>query len=383
MTARPFGNIRKLPSGRYQARWQGADGKDRLGPTTFETKADARKWLSGQEADLHRGVHVDPTKGRTTVATFAEAWLAGRPDLRPRTVELYRGLLTRHIVPGLGPIELGRLDVATVRAWHAKLIRGGPGAVTVAKAYRLLRTMLNTAVEDGRIVANPCVIKGAGVEHSPERTAVPTVEQVQALAEAIEPRFRALVLFAAFSGLRFGEVAALTRSRVDLEAGAVTVAESAAELGDGTRLVGPPKTEAGRRTVALPAPVVDVLRSHLAEYVGQQDDALVFCGPKGAALRRANFHKSWWAPARAAVGLPALHFHDLRHAGNTWAAATGASTAELMGRMGHASPRAALIYQHATASRDRAIADALGDMLTASRDADRVVVPFPARRARG
>lgn len=362
MPARRFGNIRKLPSGRYQARW--ADASLRSHSETFPTVEAARRWLSTQEADRLRGGWVDPDKGRLTLRVYADEWLEGRPDLRPRTRELYRSLLDHHVLPGLGGRSLSALDVGAVRAWRAKLLRAGVGQVTVAKAYRLLRTILNTAMEDGRIIANPCVIKRAGVERTAERTAA-TLEQVHALADGIDPRFRALVLLAAFSGLRFGELSALTRRRVDLDAGTVTVTESAAELHDGSRIVGDPKTDRSRRTVALPPQVAQALRDHLEQYVGAEPDSLVFTGPLGAPIRRGNFHKVW-ARAREVAGVPtSLHFHDLRHTGNTLAAATGASTAELMARMGHASPRAALIYQHATAERDRAIAAALGEMITA------------------
>jgi len=359
---RRFGSVRTLPSGRFLARWQGADDKERHAPTTFATKTAARQWLSTQEADLRRGGWVDPEKGRPTLAVYAREWLDDRSDLQPRTVELYRGLLEHHIIPRLGSVELGRLDVETVRKWHSALGRS-TGQVTQAKAYRLLRTMLNTAVDDGKIVANPCKVKKAGIERSPERKTA-TVEQVFALADAIEPRYRLAVLFGAFAGLRFGELGALTRDRVDLDRGTVAVIEAAIETTGGHRQIGPPKTEKGRRVVALPPQIVTEARKHLDRFVDMDPGALVFVGPKGGPLRRANFH-TVWAPARAVVGLEEMHFHDLRHTGNTLAAATGASTAELMARMGHASARAALIYQHATEDRDQAIAMALGKMINA------------------
>ncbi len=110
-----------------------------------------------------------------------------------------------HILPTLGPVPLGRLTTAGIRAWHADLLTDGPGASSVAKCYRLLRTILNTAVEDGLIVANPCANKGAGVEPTDER-ALPTLAQVYELAAAVQPQFRALVLLAAFGGMRPGDV---------------------------------------------------------------------------------------------------------------------------------------------------------------------------------
>jgi integrase len=117
---------------------------------------------------------------------------------------------------------------------------------------------------------------------------------------------------------------------------------------------------AGVRVVALPAMLVDAMKRHLAEFPAV-DEELVFRGPLGAPLCRNNFHRSVrWSQSVVRAGLPAgFHFHDLRHTGNNLAAASGASTRELMHRMGHGTMRAALIYQHATGERDREIADAL------------------------
>lgn len=131
-------------------------------------------------------------------------------------------------------------------------------------------------------------------------------------------------------------------------------------------MTGPPKTAAGERTVAIPASLRSELERHLTDHAAPGIHGLVFCGRTGQPIRRANFYVVW-NRAREAVGLPHLHFHDLRHTGNTLAASTGASTKELMARMGHASPRAALIYQHAIRERDHAIAQALDDMIEATR----------------
>jgi integrase len=232
----------------------------------------------------------------------------------------------------------------------------------VAKAYRLLRTILNAAVEDGLLIRNPCTIKGAGVERSPERP-IATIEQVYLLADAIEPRYRAMVLLATFCGLRLGELLALRRDRVDLEGARVTVAEQVVELIDGTRSIGPPKTESSRRVVTIPPHVIEELQCHLDSWVASDEESILFTAPDGGLVRRSNFRRRVWEVATTKVGVPALHFHDLRHTGNTLAAATGASTKELMARMGHASSRAALIYQHATEDRDVAIAHALSAMV--------------------
>lgn len=188
--------------------------------------------------------------------------------------------------------------------------------------------------------------------------------QVYALAEAVGPRWRALVLLAAFCGLRFGELAALTLVRLDLLHGTVAVAESVSELAGGVRHVGPPKSEAGRRTVAIPAVILDELQQHVAQFAEGGPAGLMFVGPKGRPLRNANFGRSVWRPAVQQVGLPGLHFHDLRGCAATLAAIAGATTAELMHRLGHTTPDVALRYQRATADRDVAVARALSELVS-------------------
>ncbi len=181
------------------------------------------------------------------------------------------------------------------------------------------------------------------------------------LADIVEPRYRALVLVAAFTGLRRGELFGLTRRRVDLLHKTVTVAEQRQQLRDGTVIVGPPKTDAGRRTISLPDPLVDEIEAHLACFAQPGPDDVVFTGDKGGPLRD-HVWQTKWARARRALELPDIHFHDLRHLANTLTA-SGASTRELMHRMGHASPAAALRYQHATSDRGAAIAAALGALI--------------------
>ncbi len=204
----------------------------------------------------------------------------------------------------------------------------------IAKAYRLLHAVLNTALDDELIRRNPCRIRGAGEAHTPERP-VATVAQVLDLAGRVPARFRALILLAAFTGLRYGELAALRRTDLAADLATVTVRATLTTLTDGTTLFGPPKSKAGRRTVTVPEAIREDLRLHLRDYVRDDPDALIFTGAKGAVLRRSGFQtQSRWAQPVAQAGLTCFHFHDLRHTGNTLAAGTGASLADLMARMG-------------------------------------------------
>jgi integrase len=361
---RRFGRVRRLPSGRWQARYPGPDGLLRPGPQTFATRTDAERWLSVVEAELLQGTWLDPCAGLVPLGEYAERWINERPGLAPKTLVLYEGLLRNHIRPELGGLAVADVTPARVRSWRASLLDGGTGPVTVSKAYRLLKSVLTTAVDDDLIRRNPCRIKGAGTERSPERPTV-TIEEVYAIAAGVRPWFSALVLLAAFTGLRWGELISLRRRHLDLDGdGVVKVRGSLAEV-DGKFIEGPPKSAAGRRDVAIPAVVVPELRAHLDSWSEPGPDGRVFVGPKGGIPRRSNFQATW-DKAIAEAGVPGLHVHDLRHTGNMLAAES-ASLRELMARMGHSSTRAALIYQHASRDRERAIAAAVSARVEAAR----------------
>ena len=303
-----------------------------------------------------------------------------------------------------------------IRDWRAGLLRHGVSVSMAAKAYRLLRSILATAVEEDKILArNPCRVRGAGTERAPERPVL-TVTQVLELAELVgrrsignirrlpdgcyrlryqrhgvmrtalevypsrplaeaalwamskdgradsdhDRRYRALVLLATFASLRWGEASALRRCDLDLTVGIVRVRSAYAERLTGELVLGPPKSRAARRIVGIPSSIILALQEHLSVFVGPGADALLFPGAKGGPLRRSNFNKmSAWPHAVRAIGAKGLHFHDLRHTGNQFAAASGASLRDLMARMGHDSERAAIIYQHEARGADLIITSAI------------------------
>ena len=290
-----------------------------------------------------------PRGGTRNLASYADEWMNSRADLAERTVELYRWLLDRHIVPTFGPSPLDTISPPDVRTWHAESARNHP--TTAAKAYRLLSSIMRTAVTDELIRRNPCQVRGAAVERAPERP-IATIAEVDALAGAMPPELRITVMLAAWCQLRRGEVRGLRRRDIDLEAGTLQVTITKTTAMSGQSIIKEPKTRAGRRTVAIPPHMLNQLRHHLDSYVGSAADDFVVDG-SDRSLSVA------WHSARSRVGRNELRFHDLRHSGLTWSAATGASIAELMRRAGHASQSAALRYQHATDDRDRALAAAL------------------------
>jgi integrase len=272
-------------------------------------------------------------------------------------------------------LHVGDVTVAKVRAWHTSAAKT-PGPTALAQSYRLLRAILSVAVTDEVIATNPCKLRTAGTPKPARPSRSLTVAEVRALASAVPKRYRALVLVLSLGGLRFGEATALRRADV-LDGGARLEVERSVRYLNGRWLVGEPKTDAGRRTVALPGAVSTALAQHLDRFVPDGGEALVFGTATGSYLARSNWNDTF-RRAVESCDLPAVRTHELRHTGATLAAGTGATTKELMRRMGHSSPAAALIYQHAADERDGEIARALDAMLGAAQ-----VVPIaPARRAR-
>ena len=156
---RRFGTIRRLPSARYQVRYPGPDGVRRSAEDTFATKTEARDWLTLKEAEILEGDWIDPEAAEVLASDYAAIWIDERPGLRPKTVLIYRGLLRSHIAPHFEHVTVGEVTVARVRRWRKKLLDSGVSNVTAAKAYRLLRAVFNTALDDGLIRRNPCRIK--------------------------------------------------------------------------------------------------------------------------------------------------------------------------------------------------------------------------------
>lgn len=351
------GATRQLPSGRWQARFRGPDGVMRPAPVTFDTKLDANAWLRAQTEDVDRG-SWQPPEGRasasTTLKAYSVTWLASR-DLKPRTRLLYQGLLDALILPDIGDARLDRISPTTVRNWYATLDTKTP--TRRAHAYSLLRAIFTTAVADELVAANPCRIRGAGKAKKAHETRIASLGELEVIAREIPSRYKPMVLLAAWCSLRFGELAELRRKDVDLEHGTLRV-ERAVTSRAGQVFVGDPKSDAGKRTVAIPPHLLPVLEAHLADHVGRGRESLLFPAHSGRHLAPTTFQTPW-SKARKAAGRSDLHFHDLRHTGATLAAATGATLAELMARLGHSTPAAAMVYQHVAADRDRAIAAAL------------------------
>jgi len=355
---------------RYDVGWRLPDGTKRK--RTFARRKDADSYVKKLGGDELAGLVVDPNAGEVSFGEYADEWIRtrlvkGRP-LSPATRQGYEALLRRNLKPTLKDTPLRKITPETVRRWHSALIDGA-GQDQAAKSYRLLRAILSTAVEDMRIGRNPCQIRGAGTEQAPERPMI-AVATILELADAVTPRLRALVILAGFGGLRTGEMLALTRADIDSLHKTVRVRAGAQEITGSGRVVGDPKSEAGKRIVTIPQVVVEALEAHLGTYAQAGPDGVVFTAERGQPLRRAELSEEWRKAVAAVKGAPeGLHVHDCRHAAAMMARMPGVTTKELMARLGHASPRAALIYQHATEDRDQAIAAYLDQEIESAKRA--------------
>jgi len=258
----------------------------------------------------------------------------------------------------LGQTTIAGLTPSKVRGWNAQLAAKHPS--TASKAYRLLSTMMRNAVDDDLIVKSPCKVVGAGTEHAAERP-IATIAEIAALSQAVPVRLRLLVELASWCQLRRGEILGLKRSDVDLMHATIRIERSRTFKRDGTSLTKSPKTSSGRRTLSIPSNVLKTIEIHLNDFTSDDKDALLFTSESGTPLTATSLQRAW-SKARSSIGRPDLHLHDLRHTGLTLAAATGATTAELMHRAGHASASASLRYQHATQDRDHVLANALADL---------------------
>lgn len=364
---RGFGYIRKLPSGRYQASYTGPDLARHTGPATFEAKQDAENWLSREHGLIATDSWTPPARRSSsrskpaTLGLYAEAWLADR-ELKPRTRAHYRSVLDSRILPALGEVPIRDLTPPVVRAWHADLGKARP--TIRAHAYSLLRAILATAVSDQVITANPCHVRGAGQAKRASRTEPASLAELTELVAAMPAKYRVMVLLAAWCGLRFGELTELRRGDVDLRTGVLHIRRAVVWV-DSKPLITTPKSDAGTRDVAVPPHLLPAIREHLATHAQWGREGLLFPSPAGAHLTTSTLYKAFW-PARRKAGRPDLRFHDLRHTGAVLAAATGATLAELMGRLGHSTPGAALRYQHAAKGRDAEIAGLLSKLAAGS-----------------
>lgn len=373
---RSFGRLRQFRSGRWKASYTGPDGKLYEAPHTFDAKIDAEAWLTDRRREIDRELWSPPAtaeqrkeaKATRKAATekfgdYAVRWLATRTvkgrELKPRTKAHYEDMLDRHVYPTFKSKPVRDITIAQVDKWYANLLTDKP--TMRAHTYSLLRTILETARTRDRLIdANPCLIRGAGTATRKIKPKPASVAELAAVTEAMPEQYKAMVILGSWTSLRFGELVELRRRDVNLRDAVVHVRRAAVRLKGGWH-EGDPKSDAGVRDVNIPPHVLPAIERHLTK-VGKDADALLFPAKDGVShLQPSTLYRHWYK-ARAKAGRDDLRFHDLRHSGATLAAQTGATLAELMERLGHSTPQAALRYQHAAQGRDKSIAAALSKL---------------------
>jgi integrase len=357
---RSFGGIRKLPSGRYQANYTGPDTRLHKAPSTFDTREDAEAWLTDIRRQISRGEwSAKRTSNKVlTLVSYSELWLEGR-TLKPRTRAHYRSLLDQHILPTFGDVPLRAIDSDDIRDWWITM--GASRPTLRAHAYGLLRTILAGAVQDRLIDLNPCHIRGAGNSKRVHKIKPASLAELEAIVSAMPERYRAMTLLAAWCALRFGELTELRRKDINQTSAVIHVRRGVVRA-DGKTIVGTPKSDAGIRDVAIPPHLLPMLKEHIAKHAGAGKDGLLFPAAGGGHLATSTLYRVFY-PAREAAGRPDLRWHDLRHSGAVLAAQSGATLADLMGRLGHSTPGAALIYQHMAQGRDAELARRMSGLL--------------------
>lgn len=379
---RGFGNIKRMRSGRYQARYTHKSVDHSLG--TFGTKKQAESALSRTQRDIDEGTWVDPIEQErldaeaakveqaqeTTLREYADPWVQtrmvkGKP-LADNTRWTYVQILRDHIYPAFGDTPLSQITRADVTTWYSKLLPAAP--TQRARTYELLRGIINSAVDDELLDMNPVRIRGASTTSRESKTVPATADQVADITAAIPEQWRLTITLATWCTLRVGELLALQRRDIRVDPSSPTnpprmpVARLVVDRRvyqdreKGGRKVDEGAKSGSEGTVSIPPHIVPAVFLHIEQFVGPEPTAWLFTASRDSheALPKGTLYDPWYYRARKAVGRADLRFHDLRHTGNLYAAESGATLAELMERMRHRTVRAALRYMHtAGGSADR------------------------------
>ena len=368
---RGFGEISRLPSGRFRTRYTGPDGNRHSAPLTFVARIDAEGWLVEQERLISRGIWRPPARQvRETPLLLGEyaAVVVARRRLRPATAALYAKLLRLTILPTWANRPVGEITAAEISAWYSGM-RNTP--TQQANAYGLLKSIFKEAGDEGLLEANPCRVRAGGQKQRAREIDVLTVDQLNRYLAAVPGARRVPLLLAGWCGLRSGEVRGLRVRDLDLDAGVVHIRQAVVRL-KGQLLIGPPKTNAGIRSVAIPPHLLPALRAWTDQQPTRGRDALLFPAGDGRSPLNDSVLRTAHDKGKAAIDMPGLTIHGLRHTSATLAAQLGATLAELQARIGHSTPNMAMRYQHVAAERDaqlaaRMSAFATGELSTGER----------------
>ncbi len=378
-TRRRFGHLRRLPSGRWQAKYPGPDGKFHTAPHTFKGKGIAEQWLVDKESEIGRGEWRAPQRGKETVATWADRWMASKVNLKPNTKADYEKRVRNYVIPRFGDTSIAKITRTDVQTWVQELITDGAGASTIHHAVGTLNRIINEAIKSGEITANPC--QHIALPRLPKGQVKPlTPDQIKSLADAIEypvikpaghgavppgrhhfPEYGLLIRLTALTGLRAAEVAGIKRKAVNLDKGVIHITETLSEVGGYLHTVAPKTYQS--RSVPLPDILIQKLQKHL-DTLDDDPEGYVFRAPEGGPLRWQNFYNHHFKPAVRQAGLPeSTRFHDLRHTFAAFLIEQGAHPRAMMERLGHSSINVTLgTYGHLLPELDQELTRKLNNI---------------------
>lgn len=420
---RGFGQIRKLPSGRFHARYTGPDMVLHNGPVTYDTRLDAEAWLTDERRLISSDAWTPPKVraaerlaapiSMVTFGEYAAKWITERKNkkgqpLAGRTRDHYAAMLESHLALFV-PLPLDQVTPGLVNLWYDTVKikprrKGDSGETAKAHAYGFARSVMNTATgAHGPLVGtiNPFAIRGGGSSPHVKREELATKAEHDTMLATIRPEWRLIVQFGTWTGMRFGEIAELRRGDVKIrtkvrdgkkvETAVLQIRRSVARSKSQGIHVKPPKSDAGNRDQNVPAFLVGEIRGHLKAHVEAGSDALLFPPPNGGGhLAPSTFYGRapkygqgkeakgkpgerlvskgtlGWYHARYAAGHESLHFHDLRATGATLFAQQGATEAEVQQFLGDSTPQAAQRYVRAARSRMESLTSKLDDVATSA-----------------
>ncbi|ATN87034.1 tyrosine-type recombinase/integrase [Mycobacterium phage Anselm] len=366
-TRRSWGSLRTQRSGRVQASYVSpVDGQRYWGPRNYDNRMDAEAWLAGEKRLIDMEQWTPPTErakkaaaNAITVEEYIERWIDER-DSAESTKYLDRLHAKKRIYPVLGDTPITELTPALVRTWWAGM--GSKYPTARRHAYAVLHKVCTTAVEDKLLPETPCRLE---MKAAPERDVEAiTPEELDIVAGEVFEHYRVAVYILAWTSLRFGELIELRRKDIvdDGETMTFRVRRNAKRVGEKI-VVGDTKTVRSKRPVTVPPHVAQMIREHMKDRtkMNKGPEALLVTTTQGNRLSKSAFTRSL-KKGYAKIGRTDLRIHDLRAVGATYAAQAGATTKELMVRLGHTTPRMAMKYQMASGARDVEIARKMSEL---------------------
>jgi integrase len=357
---RGFGSVRRLPSRRFQECYWNM-GFRHTAPNTFATPSEAKVWLTTEQAKVLNGHWTDPAAGRLLFGNLARQWLQANPAKRESTIARDEIAIRLHILPMLGKRRADAITPAEVQGLVNQWC-GTQAPATVRRSFDVFRAIFNHAVRTDVLVRSPC--RGIYLPEDPiTRRRSLTPDDISRLADAIADRYQLTVWLGAVLGLRWGEVAGLRVSSIDVLGQSVSVVEQITRGSGGRSVVGQPKSRAGTRTLSIPIALAELVAEHMKRegLTAANGDAFIFTNGSGTPLNYSNFRRRIWLPAVSRAGLSGIGFHDLRRAAATALVTERVDIKTVQTRLGHSDPRLTLaIYAQATTDSDHAAAKRLG-----------------------